>query len=164
MGVLAFAAAATLGCSEASFPGPPLNPALPVAPPPPTPEPPPGPPRAVLAFTTLTAISRAVVAPGQYAPGQYAYDVTLVLAETGGASGAWISALTLAGPSGLDLGCPGQVIRIEPRSSWDMASVGYCAPGPPGGRSPTARLTVVVEFLDDEGRRGTLTSTVDAAP
>jgi hypothetical protein len=52
------------------------------------------------------------------------------------------------------------VSRVQPGGTWNMDSLGYCAPGPAEGRSPTATLTVIVDFGDDDGRTGTLTATV----
>jgi len=140
-------------CDQRSRQGP-TSPSV-VAPSPtavaPSPTAPAGPSNAVLVFRTLTArpISGST-------PGQVWYELKVVLAETGGRSGASIATPVVTSPGNTDYGCA-MLSRIEPGGTWDMDSLGYCAPGP----FATATPTVTVSFTDDEGHQGVLRGTVD---
>lgn len=125
------------------------GPTMPIAPPPTVAVPPrplvvpPGPSLAVVEIAEFRA-------QGPNGP-------KVVLVETGGRNGAYLDAPILELPNGgRDYGCGG-TYRIEAGGRWDMDSLGYCAPsgdGTPGG------LTVIVTFVDDEGRPGSVTATI----
>jgi hypothetical protein len=121
---------------------------------PPPPAVPGEPPQAVLEVTTLTARSRPL------GNGNFAYDLKLILTETGGISGASFIPPIIIGPGGVEVGCSNLTIEIRPRDSWDMDDLGRCKPEPEG-RVATPTLRAVVNYQDDEGRYGTVTRQVE---
>lgn len=100
----------------------------------------------------------AVLQIVEFRDGPGAYGVKLVLAETGGRSGAYIETPVLIGADGQtkDYGCGG-LERIEPGGTWDMDTLSYCAPT---GDGSAEGMKVVVTYVDDEGLRGTLEATM----
>jgi hypothetical protein len=123
---------------------------VPGPPPPPTPQP--GPSTAVIAATTFTAREVQGV-------GGFGYALKVIISETGGKSGAYVSTPVIILPNGdRNLGCLQGTIYIEPRGSWDMDTLGYCAPEAYSPQKIDA-LSVSVTFIDDEGHSGTLTAT-----
>jgi len=113
------------------------------------------PPSAPPAVELGPSIAVLEVAEFRAGPG---HDVQLVLVETSGLSGATFGTPLLRAPGGnTDGGCP-QLHRVGPGGRWDMdASMSYCAPVGDGSR---AGMTVIVQYTDDAGRRGTLTATM----
>jgi hypothetical protein len=121
----------------------------------PLPTAPPGPPLAVLAVKTFSA--RAVPAADRV---RVQYLLKLILSETGGKSGAYVTTPIIIWPNGnRDLGCPDEISRIEPGGTWDMDSLGYCAPEAYSS-GPLETVSVSVAFTDYDGRPGTLLATV----
>ena len=95
------------------------------------------------------------------------YDVKLRLTETSGKSGATLKAVGLSVPMvGTDLGCTqSQHVRISPGETWDMDSLGYCAPEVSIHKSvgtEIANVSLFVTFADDVGRIGSISVAVTA--
>jgi hypothetical protein len=83
-------------------------------------------------------------------------DLQLIVAETGGVSGATFGSPVLVMADGnTDTGCPG-LNRVPAGGQWSMDSMGYCAPTGDG----TDAISVVIDYQDDAGRRGTFTATM----
>ena len=65
---------------------------------------------------------------------------------------------------GTDFGCSGsKPVRINPGETWDMDSMGYCAPEVSIHKSvgtEVASVSLSVTFTDDDGRSGSLSSSV----
>ncbi len=119
---------------------------------------PPGPPTTVLAVSLFTVTP---IPPSQ-ASDWIEYRVKLRLSETSGKSGATLKTITLSAAGTTDYGC-GEVVGINPGETWDLDSLGYCAPGVSlhtVGAS-VSRVSLFVAFTDDEGRAGSLTTSVD---
>jgi hypothetical protein len=90
----------------------------------------------------------------------FGYAVKLRLSETGGTSGATLTKLVLSAlPGGdTDYGCGPPMVRINPGSTWDMASLGYCALDPTTSYQASS-LVVSIGFTDDDGRVGSIEGT-----
>ena len=86
------------------------------------------------------------------------YEVKLVLAETGGRSGANVVAPEFRTEEGESLGCPDTASRIEAGGSWELDTRDHCELIPYFGAN---RLSLSVSFTDDQGHYGFLTSTVE---
>ena len=119
-----------------------------------------GPLAATLAVSTFSVTRRA-----EQLSGWVVYDVKLMLAETGGRSGATLRSIELsAAGMGTDSGCAGsRRVRIGPGETWDMDSLGYCAPEVSIHRSvgnDISSVSLTVTFADDDGRVGHLSSSV----
>jgi hypothetical protein len=59
------------------------------------------------------------------------------------------------GTLGGDSACLYNVSRIAPSGTWDMNSLGYCAPAPSSDRE-LATVSFEVDYVDDLGRVGKL--------
>jgi hypothetical protein len=107
--------------------------------------------RPVIAVSTFTA---TLVPPSPVA-NYFSYELTLRVSEIGGQSAATLETVLMMLSNGdSDNGCAYIQARIEPGATWDMATLGYCAPYLTSG-SAVDRLSVTVTFIDDEGHRGT---------
>lgn len=118
-------------------------------------------PAAALAVSTFTVTRQAVQRDSDWT----VYDVKLLLAETSGKSGAVLQAIGLSVPVvGTDFGCTqSQRIRIGPGETWDMGTLGYCAPEVAIHKSVGTEVSGVslsVTFADDAGRIGSLSGFV----
>jgi hypothetical protein len=105
-------------------------------------------------------ISRFVVRSVPTTRGNAAHHVTLQISETSGLGGADLYAITLTDPTGnSETGCGG---RVAPGATWDMDvdSAGYCTPEVPTNADVPA-VSVIVEFVADDGTRGALKKTVE---
>ena len=101
--------------------------------------------------------------PSTQASAWLEYRVKLRLSETSGQSGALLKTIALSIPGSTDYGC-GEVVTINPGETWDMDSLGYCAPGVAIQKSvgtEVSSVSLVVAFTDAEGRAGSLTSSVN---
>jgi hypothetical protein len=118
-------------------------------------------PSAAVAISTFTVTRRSTQPLSDWV----LYDVKLRLAETSGKSGATLKAVGLSVPVvGTDFGCTqSQHIRISPGETWDMDSLGYCAPEVSIHKSVGTEVSSVslsVTFADDDGRSGSLSGSV----
>ena len=88
------------------------------------------------------------------------FDITLRLTETGGEAGANIVGVYSQDELGNeDGGCAlRQTMRVEPGGTWDIRSMGNCAPSAPFLDAKT--VTVVVGFVGDDRVRGQLIRTI----
>jgi hypothetical protein len=116
---------------------------------------------AALAISTFTVTRRSTQPLSDWV----LYDVKLWLAETSGKSGATLKAVGLSVPIvGTDFGCTqSQHVRISPGETWDMNSLGYCAPEVSIHKSVGSEVSSVslsVTFTDDDGRSGSLSGSV----
>lgn len=113
-----------------------------------------GPSNAVLKVQTFTA---------QSTPSNADFlNVKLVVAETGGRSGAYILRAYLLHSNGTEERSCDRVSRVDPHGTWDMDSLGYCAPGqlsravvPP----PVGSLTMSLVYRDDQGHEASVSAT-----
>jgi hypothetical protein len=140
------------GCAGGVSPSAPSN----VTPPAPVPAPGPVSTNAVLEVSGF----RVTVLPDP--PGGFYFQERFTLTETGGRSGATIQDIESSvngtvtdstGPS-----CWVEPIRVAPGSTLDAFDAGwdsllYCAPFS-YGRTVTAGVAIVVNYIDDEGNRG----------
>ena len=132
-------------------------------PPPPAPAPPstPGVSLAVLGISNFRATET------QASPNGYAYSVKFLLVETTGKSGATITNIrTSDGRNSDNTGylCWRDPIRVEPGGTLDAFDSGweallYCAPGF-GSSVPVPSMSVLVDYVDDDGRAGNVAATV----
>jgi len=154
------------GCFEARSPARPSDPPLETPStfvPTPIPAPPP-PASASLAIEQLSV----EVSPGEHA-GWFNYLPRFQLRETSGVSGAiiqdvWASTVDEGASTGP--GCWRENIRVPPGGRVDVFFtdegakwLGYCGLWT-GARTATRVLTVLVNFTDDEGRKGGVRATV----
>lgn len=156
---------AQLACSRSELVPP--TPAVPSAVPasatvaPPAPALPSGTPVATLEVSTFIVWPRAVARPNEY-------DIELRLHETSGRSGATLQSVVLGvarddGRGDTDSGCvppPTSLARIPAGQTWDLATLGYCAPEVPNQAGVT-RVTFQATFTDDLGRSGRVQSTAE---
>jgi len=86
------------------------------------------------------------------------YFVKLQLTETSGQGGVTIDNVTFTDPKGnRDIGC-GSGVHVPAGTTWDMNSMGYCAPVIPTSASVPS-ISVLVTFTGDDGIYGELTGT-----
>ena len=88
-------------------------------------------------------------------------EIALRVTETGGEGGAFIGFVMTRDERGnTDQGC-GAVVRntrVAPGATWDIQSLGYCAPSGPSNDSKS--VTVVVRFTGDDRVQGELSRTI----
>ena len=95
------------------------------------------------------------------------YNVKLRISETSGKSGANLQSVQLAFLGTTDFGCTASAtIRIDPGTTWDMSSLGYCAPEVFVRKADgdVSTVTLTVPFTDDAGHLGSLTSAAVVTP
>ena len=90
-------------------------------------------------------------------------NITLRVTETGSEGGAdigWVMTRDERGNTdgGVASGCGAGRMHVAPGATWDILSMGYCAPTAPSSDSKT--VTVVVGFTGDDRVQGELTRTV----
>jgi len=97
----------------------------------------------------------------------FVYVVRFALAESGGKSGATIQNVETAVEDRFNTGpgCWGDALRVPPGGTLDTFDtdageqwLGYCSPNP-ASRTEASRVSVVVTFTDDDGRRSTVQAT-----
>ena len=145
--VLALMAESCRGASPTA----PASPSVPTAPPV-------GSTAAVLTISTFTVAHPAVPPSGD----GMIYDVKLRISEASGKSGANLQFVQLEVFGSTDVGCTAsERIRIDPGTTWDMSSLGYCAPEVFVRRTDgdLKTVTLTVPFTDDAGHVGSLKST-----
>jgi hypothetical protein len=118
-----------------------------------------GPSLAQLAVSTFTATRRAVPV------GDFVYyDVLVRLIETTGKSAATLTNVALSIPGSTDIGCASQRRpKVGPGATWDMDSLGYCAPEVALHKSVDTYVSSIaldVTYEDDFGGIGTLSVVV----
>jgi hypothetical protein len=93
-------------------------------------------------------------------PYGYQYGVQLGLKEVSGASGVTMSNMLVSFPGGTsDMDCAPPTVHIPAGHTWNLASLGYCAPYAWGARA--SRVTFAATLTDDVGTTGSLVITAD---
>lgn len=118
--------------------------------------------RGTLTISTFT-VTRSAIQP--YRDWVY-YDVKLRLTETTGKSGVALREVGLNVPHvGVDYGCTRTTpVRINPGETWDLDSLGYCAPEVAIHKSvgtDISRVTLSVLFVNDDGSSDSLDASTD---
>jgi hypothetical protein len=147
---------------NASPPAPSVLPPSPPLPPAPAPPSAPGLSSAVLVISNF----RATETPAS--PNGYAYSVKFLLVETTGKTGAIITNIrTSDGRDSDNTGylCWRDPIRVEPGGTLDTFDAGwealvYCAPAF-WSSAPVLSMSVLVSYVDDDGRAGSVAATVN---
>lgn len=111
------------------------------------------------------AISSFDVTLLEVSNGRYVYRPMLVLSETGGRSAATLTGIVLSTPGGDSFGVVNVLVggytqRVPPGQTWDLSmSPYYPAFADQDSHSEVESVQAVVSFTDDEGRRGSVSST-----
>ena len=135
---------------------------------PPSPPPAPAPPTGGLSAAVLVMSNMRVTEfPPRPNNLYYWYGVQFLLSEVSGKSGATITNVQTSITGDADNTgpiCWRDVIRVAPSGTldtfgegWD--ALGYCAPGV-GSPTPIPSLSVLVSYVDDEGRAGSVAASV----